>query len=121
MGQTTQLPQLQTTQLPHLQTTQLPQLQTTQLPHLQTTQLPAAADDTAPASADDTAPAAAGDTTPAATPFADIAPRDDSQDVVESSAEIKLGIGEGEGIAKANRSTLEEKVIAAALSRSGSP
>ena len=75
---------------------------------------PAAADDTAPASADDTAPAAAGDTTPAATPFADIAPRDDSQDVVESSAEIKLGIGEGEGIAKANRSTLEEKVIAAA-------
>ncbi|MDB4695128.1 protein translocase subunit SecD [bacterium] len=75
---------------------------------------PAAADGTAPAAADGTAPAAADDPAPAATPFADIAPRDDSQDVVESSAEIKLGIGEGEGIAKANRSTLEEKVIAAA-------
>ncbi|MBD54544.1 MAG: protein translocase subunit SecDF [Rhodopirellula sp.] len=53
------------------------------------------------------------------TPSAEVAPRDDSQDVVvvESAAVITLGIGgdEGAGRAKANRTTLEEKVLAAAV------
>ncbi|MAI69705.1 MAG: protein translocase subunit SecDF [Rhodopirellula sp.] len=53
----------------------------------------------------------------ATTPSAEVTPRDDAQDVVESAAVITLGIGggDGEGSARANRTTLEEKVLAAAL------
>ena len=66
-----------------------------------------------------TAPIASGD--PAAgtaTPSAEVPPRDDSEDVVvvETARVITLGIGGGEGAgsAKANRTTLQEKVLAAA-------
>ncbi len=89
------------------------------------------ASDVAPAASGDAAtPAASGDAAaPAAssdsangstTPSAEVTPRDDSQDVVvvESAAVITLGIGgdEGAGSARANRTTLEEKLLAAAVS-----
>ena len=84
------------------------------------------ADPVEPASADDsgdaaTAPTASSDSADGSTtPSAEVTPRDDSQDVVvvESAAVITLGIGgdEGAGSARANRTTLEEKLLAAAVS-----
>ena len=78
--------------------------------------VPAATGDTVPAATGDTVPAGTGDTVPAATPSAEVKPRDDSPGEVETAKVITLGIGGGVETAKANRSTLEEKVIAAALS-----
>ncbi|MGI9443526.1 MAG: protein translocase subunit SecF, partial [Rubripirellula sp.] len=79
---------------------------------------PAAADDSGDAA---TAPTASSDSADGSTtPSAEVTPRDDSQDVVvvESAAVITLGIGgdEGAGSARANRTTLEEKLLAAAVS-----
>ncbi|MDB4540322.1 protein translocase subunit SecD [bacterium] len=76
----------------------------------------AATDDTTAAATDDPAPAATDDPAPAATLSAEVKPRDDSPSEVETAKVITLGIGGGVETAKANRSTLEEKVIAAALS-----
>ena len=73
------------------------------------------------APAENAAGPAASDDAPAngsATPSAEVTPRDDSQDVVvvETAEVISLGIG-GDGVAgtaRANRTTLEEKLLAAA-------
>jgi SecD/SecF fusion protein len=69
----------------------------------------------------DPAPAATSDPAPAATvPSAEVLPKDSSEEGVETAAVITLGIGkfddsgDAESPAKANRTTLEEKVIAAA-------
>jgi SecD/SecF fusion protein len=77
--------------------------------------------DPAPAATSDPAPAATSDPAPAATvPSAEVLPKDSSEEGVETAAVITLGIGkfddsgDAESPAKANRTTLEEKVIAAA-------
>jgi SecD/SecF fusion protein len=82
---------------------------------------PAATSDPAPAATSDPAPAATSDPAPAATvPSAEVLPKDSSEEGVETAAVITLGIGkfddsgDAESPAKANRTTLEEKVIAAA-------
>ena len=79
---------------------------------------PAAADDSGDAATATTASSDSADGS--TTPSAEVTPRDDSQDVVvvESAAVITLGIGgdEGAGSARANRTTLEEKLLAAAVS-----
>jgi len=77
---------------------------------------PAASDDSGDAA---TAPTASSDSANGSTtPSAEVTPRDDSQEVVvvQTAVVITLGIGGGEdaGSAKANRTTLEEKVLAAA-------
>jgi SecD/SecF fusion protein len=82
---------------------------------------PAATSDPASAATSDPAPAATSDPAPAATvPSAEVLPKDSSEEGVETAAVITLGIGkfddsgDAESPAKANRTTLEEKVIAAA-------
>ena len=83
---------------------------------------PDANDVATPAAAEDAGTGAASGTTPESTvPSAEVTPRAENQDddvpaIVESAAVIQLGIGGdgGEGTARANRTTLEEKVLAAA-------
>jgi SecD/SecF fusion protein len=82
---------------------------------------PAAPSDPAPAAPSDPAPAAPSDPAPAGTvPSAEVLPKDGGEQVVETAAVITLGIGRFDGSgaaesqAKANKTTLEERVIASA-------